>query len=141
MVGMPRGLSPPPGFGIVTRRTGIGRYVFETRSSRRAANHPSTPAASIISNVTPSTPGAPSFSRASVQALFENIRPMDLVVKQVEAVGGLRLRLAIELPLKVADLVRSFKAHSPIPFHPNPSLKACLKSGAFAPPALPARPS
>jgi hypothetical protein len=25
---MPRGRSPPPGFGIVTRRTGSARYVF-----------------------------------------------------------------------------------------------------------------
>jgi hypothetical protein len=62
---MPRGLSTPRGLGIVTRRTDIGRYVFKDRSSRKAANHPSTPAASIISNVTPSTPGAPSISRAS----------------------------------------------------------------------------
>src|SRR6202050_3468923 len=32
---MPSGRSPPPGFGIITRRTGTGRYVLATRSSCR----------------------------------------------------------------------------------------------------------
>jgi hypothetical protein len=65
MVGMPSGRLPPPGFGIITRRTGCGRYVFATRSSRRAASHSSKPDASIVSNVIPSTPGAPALERAS----------------------------------------------------------------------------
>jgi hypothetical protein len=114
--------------GIVTRRTGIGRYVFETRSMgersdavlrrlwRSAANHPSRPAASIVSN--------PVHARRAVVltseriGVFENVRPMDLVVEQVEAVGGLRLRLAIELPLKAADLIRRCKAHRQSPSTP-----------------------
>src|SRR3954453_21776370 len=37
------GLSPPPGFGIITLRTGWGLYVFATRSSRSPASHPSSP--------------------------------------------------------------------------------------------------
>jgi len=43
----------------------------------------------------------------------------NLVVEQIEAESGLRLRLAIELPLKGPDLFRSFKAHrqSPGPRH------------------------
>jgi hypothetical protein len=66
MVGMPSGRSPSPfAFGIVTRRTGSGWYVFEISSSRRPANHPSSPFASIIANVIPSTPGAPAFVRAN----------------------------------------------------------------------------
>ena len=35
--GMPSGRSPPPfGFGIITRRTGLGRYVFKTISAGHA---------------------------------------------------------------------------------------------------------
>src|SRR4051812_27616995 len=62
---MPSGRSPPPGLGIITRRTAAGRYVFATRSPRRPASHSSSPSASIRSNVTPSTPGAPPLERAS----------------------------------------------------------------------------
>src|ERR1700677_2228062 len=47
--------------------------------------------------------------------MFENVRSKDLVVESVEAVGGLRLRLAIELPLKAADLIRRCKAHRQSP--------------------------
>ncbi len=47
MVGMPSGRSPPFGFGIITRRTGSGRYVFETSSSRKPASHTSRPCSSI----------------------------------------------------------------------------------------------
>jgi hypothetical protein len=32
---MPSGRSPPSAFGIITRRTGSGRYVFATKASRR----------------------------------------------------------------------------------------------------------
>src|SRR3954469_24419082 len=60
MVGIPSGLSPPPGFGIITLRTGWGLYVFATRSSRSPASHPSSPSASIVSNVIPSLAVAPS---------------------------------------------------------------------------------
>jgi hypothetical protein len=33
IVGMPSGRSPPPGFGIISRRTGSGLYVFTTTRS------------------------------------------------------------------------------------------------------------
>src|SRR5208283_4625574 len=49
----------------------------------------------------------------------ENVGPMDLVVEQVEPVGGLSLRLAIELPLKAADLIRRCKAHRQSPSIPT----------------------
>jgi hypothetical protein len=63
----PSGRPPPPfRFGIITRRTGLGRYVFETNSSRRPASHASRPDVSIAAKVTPSTPGAPALPRASV---------------------------------------------------------------------------
>jgi len=47
------------------RRTGSGRYVFETSSSRSFANHFSRPVASIAAKVISSVPGAPAFARAS----------------------------------------------------------------------------
>src|SRR5271169_5940719 len=49
----------------------------------------------------------------------QNVLPTNLVVEHVEAVGGLRLRLAIELPLKVPDLIWCYRAHrqSPSPLH------------------------
>src|SRR5208283_6051286 len=51
--------------------------------------------------------------------MAKNILAANLVVEQVEAEGGLRLRLAIELPLKVPDLFGRFEAHrqSPPPHH------------------------
>jgi hypothetical protein len=49
----------------------------------------------------------------------ENVFSAYLVVEQVEAVIGLRLRLTIELSLKGPDLFRCFQAHrqSPRPLH------------------------
>ena len=47
-----------------------------------------------------------------------------------------RLRLAIELVRKAPDLIRSCEAHRQSP-RSSPSWQARLKSGAFAPPALP----
>src|SRR5215471_1081144 len=60
IVGIPSGRSPlPPGFGIITLRTGAGRYVFSCSSFLMPDSHSSSPSASTCSNVTPSTPGAP----------------------------------------------------------------------------------
>src|SRR6516162_4108946 len=42
----------------------MGRYVFVISSSRICLRKPSTPLSSMASNVTPSIPGAPSFSFA-----------------------------------------------------------------------------
>src|SRR5215510_11265068 len=67
-VGMPSGLSPPPGLGIITRRTGCGRYVLLRNSSRIPVNHVSNPVNSISSKLCPSTPGAPLLARASLYA-------------------------------------------------------------------------
>src|SRR6516162_472925 len=49
----------------------------------------------------------------------QNVLSTDLVVEHVEAEGGLRLRLAIELPLKAPDLIWCCQAHhqSPSPHH------------------------
>src|SRR5436190_14508189 len=97
MVGIPSGRSPPFGFGMLTRRIGLGRYVFETSSSRSPANHASRPDRSMSAKVTPSTPGAPAFHRASAIGVSQDVFTANLVVEQIEAVSGLRLRLTIQL--------------------------------------------
>src|SRR3954447_19270577 len=66
IVGMPSGLSPPPGLGIFPRRTGCGRYVLWRNSSRIPVNHLSNPVDSISSKLCPSTPGAPLLAHASL---------------------------------------------------------------------------
>src|SRR6266568_2368731 len=66
----------------------------------------------------------------------KNILAADLVVEQIEAEVGLRLRLAIELSLKAPDLIGRFKAHRQSPSS-SPSSKAHQKSGSFPPPELP----
>jgi len=63
---MPNGLWFPSGLGIITRRTGIGRYVLPFTSSASPSRNNSTPsAASMASKLTPSIPGAPLFDRTT----------------------------------------------------------------------------
>src|ERR1700758_2784711 len=61
----------------------------------------------------------------------------DLVVKQIEAESGLRLRLAIELPLKVPDLVGRFEAHRQSPlliiFESTPEVRVLSSAGVTQP--------
>jgi hypothetical protein len=49
----------------------------------------------------------------------QDIFTADLVVEHVEAIGGLRLRLAVQLSLQGPDLLRCYEAHrqSPSPHH------------------------
>ena len=49
----------------------------------------------------------------------KDVLATDLVVEQIEAEGGLRLRFAVELSLKAPDLIRRCQAHhqSPSPHH------------------------
>ena len=47
--------------------------------------------------------------------MAQNVLAADLVVEDVEAEGGLRLRLAIELSLKTPDLVGRFKTYRQSP--------------------------
>jgi hypothetical protein len=49
-------------------------------------------------------------------SIGQDVRPTYLVVEQIEAEGGLRLRLAIKLSLKGPDLIRRFEAHRQSPF-------------------------
>src|SRR6516165_10099872 len=45
----------------------------------------------------------------------QNVLATDLVVEQIEAEGGLRLRFAVELSLKVPNLIRRCQAHRQSP--------------------------
>ena len=133
---MPSGRSPPPGFGIVTRRTGSGRYVFETSSSRKPASHASTPDASICCEGHPVHARRTRIGAGQRVGVAQNVLATNLVVEHVEAESRLRLRLAIQLSLKGPDLSQVLQGSSPITLT-SPSSKAHQKSGSFPPPALP----
>src|SRR5262249_42910101 len=98
---MPSARSPPPCFGIIFRRTGSGRYVFEPSSSRKLASHASSPCSSICSKVTPVHTGCTCVGAGEPVGVAQNVLATDLVVERIEAESRLRLRLAVELPLKV----------------------------------------
>src|ERR1700720_3422688 len=119
MVGMPSGRSPPFALGIIIRRTGSGRYVFETSSARKPANHASRPCFSMRANVIPSTPRCTRIKAGESIGVDQDVLATDLVVEQIEAEDGLRLGFAVELSLKVPDLIRRCQAHhqSPSPHH------------------------
>src|ERR1700680_2831611 len=117
---MPSARSPPPfGFGIITRRTGSGRYVFKTSSSRKPASHASRPCSSIRAKLTPIHARSARIGAGQPIGVTQNVRTTNLVVEHVEAEGRLRLRLAIELSLKGPDLIWCCQAHrqSPSPHH------------------------
>ena len=73
--------------------------------------------------------------------VLQDVRPIDLVVEQVEAEGRLLLGLEIQLALQAPDLFRGLKAHvSQSPFDPRLLAKHTMKSGPFPPPGLAAWP-
>jgi hypothetical protein len=69
----------------------------------------------------------------------KNVLAANLVVEQLETEGGVRLRLAIELPLKVSDLVGRFEAHSQSP-PPRHLRKRTRSQGPFLRRNYPASP-
>src|SRR5271165_7213553 len=89
----------------------IGPIVFETRSSRKPASHASTPDASIC----PVHPRRARIGAGQRVGVPKDVIAADLVVEDVEAESGLRLRLTIELSLKVPDLFGRFEAHRQSP--------------------------
>ena len=144
IVGMPSGRSPPPGFGIITRRTGWTdtprvrlrqtRACFAT--PRRAGSHSSSPAASIAAKRHPVHARRALVGARQLVGVAQDVLAADLVVEQVEAERRLLLRLEIQLPLKRPDRSQVLPGSSPIT-DPRPSSKAHQKSGPFPPPALP----
>ncbi len=67
--GIERGLcSNRPGFGMYTRRAGIGLNVSDRNSAANSSSKRSTPYSSTCSMVTWSMPGAPSFRRTNHHA-------------------------------------------------------------------------
>ena len=65
IVGIPSGRSPPPGFGIITLRTGCGLYVFACSSFLNSSSQFSKPFVSIPEKLSWSTPGAPALALAN----------------------------------------------------------------------------
>src|SRR5215510_13879664 len=63
--------------------------------------------------------GCPRINAGEPISMDQDVLATDLVVEQIEAEGGLRLRLTVELSLKVPDLIRRCQAHhqSPSPHH------------------------
>ena len=129
---MPSGRSPPPGFGISTRRTGAGRYVFSIKSVPSPESHSSRPAASIIAKLIPSTRCARIRAR-QVVGVAQDVFPINLVVEQVEAEVRLRLRLEIQLPLKPPDAIGCLQAHRQSPiivfFGSTPEVRVLSSAG------------
>ena len=148
---MPSGRSPPPGFGIITRRTGWRRYVFarkllpepgqpllQPRRLDRRERHPVHARRALV--------GA-----RQVVGVAQDVRAADLVVEQVEAERRLLLRLAIQLPLKRPDLLQVLPGSSPITatssvFESTPEVRALPSTGItrlrryYDPLRLPPRP-
>src|SRR5215471_12010638 len=58
----------------------------------------------------------------------QNVLAANLVVEHIEAEGRLRLRLAVELSLKVPDLIRCYRAHRQSP-SPRPLRKRTRSQG------------
>src|SRR5215208_264634 len=120
---MPSGLSPPPGLGIITRRTifGLVRLVVQLLPEPRQPllrprrldlleRHPVHAARAAV-------------GPAQRVGVGEDVRPVDLVVELVEAEGRLLLGLEVQLALQSPDLVRSCQAH-----RQSPSTVFCLAS-------------
>ena len=72
-----------------------------------------------LSEAHPVHPWSTRISAGKPVGVAQDVLATDLVVEHVEAEGRLRLRLAIELPLKAPDLFRCYQAHrqSPSPRH------------------------
>ena len=70
-------------------------------SSARCARNGATPSASMAASVTPSTPGRALLGAHQGPGVTQEVGPGDLVIEEVEPEGGLRLGLAVQLPLEV----------------------------------------
>ena len=79
------------------------------------ARHSVSPAASIAAKLLPSTPGGAPVAAGQRIGVLQDVVAMDLVVEQIEAERRLRLRLAIQLPLKGPDPLGCCQAHRQSP--------------------------
>ena len=127
IVGMPSGRSPPPSFGIITRRTGWHRYAPGSLPSpghallatpRRAgsASPPAPPPRSARTSSRPPPAHLCWRTRArQVIRVAQNVRPPDLVVEQIEPERRFSLALPYSFLCKVriASGVRRLIANHP----------------------------
>ena len=133
IVGMPSGRSPPPGFGIITRRTGCGPVRLRASSSRRPASHSSSTRRFDLPRRSPRPrPARPRWRSPARRHGAECLR--DRSCRRAGRSGSrLRLRLTIQLPLKPPDLIRCFQAHRQSPlllfFESTPEVRALPSTG------------
>ena len=117
---MPSGRSPPPGFGIITRRTGWALIRLGPQF-RLDAVQPALQPCRLDRRAGHAIDARRTLVGAhQVVRMAQDVRTVDLVVEQVEPVVRLRLRLEIELPLKRPDRYPVLSGSSPIT---NPRLR------------------
>src|SRR5438132_2481453 len=137
IVGKPSPRSPPPtGFGIITRRTGSGRYVFETSASR--TRQPDLQTRRLdLPKAHPVHARSTRVATGQPVGVAQDIFATDLLVEHVEAESRLRLRLAVQLSLQGPDLLRCYQAHrqspSPHRFESAPEVRALCSAGIARP--------
>src|SRR5687768_873681 len=109
---MPKGRSPPPGFGIITRRTAVrlqGELLAQARQPCVQAH------CFDLCERDPVHAGCTRVGAGKPVGVVKDVRAADLVIEQVEAECRLRLRLTIQPPLKGPDLIGCFEAHGQSP--------------------------
>src|SRR4051794_22647309 len=96
------------------------RSVYLRHKSRAQARHPCFQALLLdLTKRHPTPTRCPRINAGEPIGVEQDVLAIDLVVEQIEAEGGLRLRFAVELSLKAPDLIRRCQAHhqSPSPHH------------------------
>ena len=134
---MPSGRSPPPGFGIITRRTGWGWYVLVRQFRLDAVQPVLQPCCLDRREVHAIDAWCTLVGACQVVSMAQYIRAVDLVVEQVEPEVRLRLRLEIELSLKRPDLIGCCQAHHQSPilgfFESAPEVRVLSSAGVTRP--------
>src|SRR5215472_11281200 len=131
--GIERTRTFPPSFGISFFRASMGRYVLVISSSLICLRKPSTPLSSMASNVTPSIPGAPSFSFAIRYASCSVSILQTWTYNPQKRQAGSAFALTYRLLLRSCKLIGAFLISPCLPFRWN----RYKQQGPFAPQALP----
>ena len=133
---MPSGRSPPPGFGIITRRTGCGSIRLGAQVLAQAGQPLLQSRRLDLRERHPVHARRTRIGTSQRVGVGENIVAIDLVVELIEAEVRLRLRLDDRASSEVSGSFRVLPGSSPITPSSTAS-KAHQKSGSFPPPELP----
>lgn len=110
-VGIPRGRSPPAPLGDQHTPDGVGpvgvrpEFLGETREERSDA------ARLYSGNGGPVNTGGTPIASHHGPGLTQDVRPVDLVVEEVEPKGRFLLGLAVQLPLEIPHAIWRFQPH------------------------------